>query len=533
MSSTDNAPPDLSILYEMAMAIGNSNNTQVMLKAALTTMMKKLDGVASAVVTHSGRTLSVFPRRGFSKAYYQPLAALGPTDEYGLRSHHQIHGSECYYFDLPQSGTLIFVKRTPLNATLLKMLGPICQKLDLSVDACLAVEALQTNEQKLSDSLQALEIAQEAKDRFLANMSHEIRTPLNGILGFIDQLAQTPLETEQTHFVDIIQQSSHTLLGVINDILDFSKIESGQMQLDKHPFQLYTELSPAIELFKCRASEKNLLLKVAFDPDCDMRVCGDNLRIKQVMSNLVSNAIKFTESGQVQVQVRVLERSPTHCQLQFSVQDTGIGMTPAQLAHIFDPFTQADKSTTRTHGGSGLGLSISHQLVALMGGELKVESQPNQGTCFYFDLTLPIDHSAQNPSDAQPSHWDFDFQDRLLLLVEDNQVNQLLMQAILKKMGLAFELAEDGQQAVDLCRQHRFDLVLMDINMPVMDGVEAFQTIQTLYQDGTIAYTPVVALTANALVGDCERYQNLGMQDCLTKPLDMQALTRVLNETFR
>ena len=514
------------------MAIGNSNNTQVMLKDALTTMMKKLDGVASAVVTHNERPLSVFPRRGFPKAYYQSLATLGPADEYGLRSHRQINGSECYYFDLPQSGTLIFVKRTPLNATLLKMLGPICQKLDLSVDACLAVEALQTNEQKLSDSLQALEIAQEAKDRFLANMSHEIRTPLNGILGFIDQLAQTPLDTEQTHFVGIIQQSSHTLLGVINDILDFSKIESGQMQLDEQTFSLYAELSPAIELFKCRASEKNILLEVAFDPDCDMRVYGDNLRIKQVMSNLVSNAIKFTESGKVQVQVRVLKRTEAQCQLRFSVADTGIGMTPTQLAHIFDPFTQADKSTTRTHGGSGLGLSISHQLVDLMGGQLQVESQQHQGTCFYFDLTLPISHSTDTPSDSQPSPWSFDPQGRSLLLAEDNQVNQLLMQAILKKMGLDFQLAEDGQQAVDLCRQHAFDLVLMDINMPVMDGIEAFQTIQSLYQDGTIPYTPVVALTANALVGDCERYQSLGMQDCLTKPLDMQALKRVLTETL-
>jgi len=514
------------LLYEIAISIGNSIELQPMLKESLTTIMRKLDGIAIAVVNTQQQKLAAYPRRGFKSFYLEPIALLNSANDDCLCEHLSFEDSEAYYFSLPKTGTLVFVRRKPMNDSLLKMLGPVCTKLDNSIQACLASAALQQKEQELTDSLMKLQLAQESKDRFLANMSHEIRTPLNGILGFIEQLGQTPLNEEQEHFVNIVQKSSHTLLGVINDILDFSKIESGLMELDEQVFELYEEVSPAIELFKCRASEKNLLLEIEIDEGCHRSIHGDNLRLKQVISNLVSNAIKFTEQGTVKVKIALRSLNETSMKVEFSVRDSGVGITPLQLAKIFNPFTQADKTTTRTHGGTGLGLTISHQLVGLMGGELKVESELGVGSRFYFELDFKL--AASKPKQAQEQAWVFDPADRKILLVEDNKVNQLLMQSVLKKFGLVFDLAENGQQAFECYQQNRYDLILMDINMPIMDGIESFKHIRAAYSRGESPYVPVVALTANALVGDCDNYKKIGMQDCLTKPLNLNELKRVL-----
>ena len=432
----------------------------------------------------------------------------------------------CYYFKLPQTGVLVFVKGEPLDKTLLKALEPICRKLDSSIQACLVSEALKQKEQELSKSLIDLKLAQQTKDRFLANMSHEIRTPLNGVVGFVEQLGQTPLNAQQAEFVNIIQKSSETLLGIINDVLDFSKIESGQVELDLHNVTLQEELFPAIEVFKCRASEKNLLLNAEFIGDFSKVVVADSLRLKQVISNLVSNAIKFTDQGHVNFKAEIVETDDKKQSIEFSVVDTGVGVSEENLNKIFNAFLQADKSTARNFGGTGLGLTICKELVKLMGGELKVQSEPNQGSRFYFTLEFAISHSGLKTIE-KPS-WDFDPKGKHVLLVEDNKVNQLLMKAVLSKLQVNYELAENGLEAIEMCKQQPYDLILMDINMPVMGGVEAFQNIQELMQSGAIAKTVVVALTANALAGDKQSYMQMGMHDCLTKPLDIKELKRIL-----
>ena len=530
MTQSNNRPSTSqnNVLYEIAISIGNTNNLEPMLKESLTTLMRKLDGIAVAIVERkldgSLKTLSKYPRRGFKEIFLAPLTEL-KFDDICFYQHKTFDDSHCYYFDLPQTGFLVFIRKNPLDEVLLKVLEPICLKLDNSIQACMAVEDLQHSEKVLSESLVQLQLAQKSKDRFLANMSHEIRTPLNGILGFINQLAQSDLNAEQKHFVEIVQNSSHTLLGVINDILDFSKIESGQFEIDEHVYNFKHEILPAVELFKVRAAEKNLAFELNVDPLLDQQLEFDNLRIKQVISNLVSNSIKFTSSGTIAVDIKVIDKTHDNLVTEFSVNDTGIGIAKEHLSKIFSPFLQADKSTTRKHGGTGLGLSISKELVKLMGGNLQVESTLNQGTRFFFTLSLKA--SKQN-SQSTETNWQFIHGDYRVLLVEDNKVNQLLMQAILKQLNLKFDLAQNGVEAIEQFKNNTYDLILMDINMPIMDGITSFHVIQQMYQEEAFSFTPVVALTANALVGDCEKYMATGMQDCLKKPLEMNELQRVL-----
>ena len=519
------------ILYELAIAIGNSIDLHEMLRESLMAMMRKLDGIAVAVLDNDNERIAAYPRRGFKANYIPQISEQAQADSDCYLLHQSIENAEIYVFELPQTGRLIFVRRKPLNATLVKLLGPVCRKLANSIQACLASSALLEKEHALSESLVKLQLAQKSKDRFLANMSHEIRTPLNGVLGFIEQLKHTPLNFEQKNFVNIIDKSSNTLLGVINDILDFSKIESGQFELDEHLFNLYDELMPAIELFKCRASEKNLLLEIAIENDCQRAFKGDSLRIKQVVSNLVSNSIKFTQSGSVSVKVSCASANKEGIvPICFEVCDSGIGIPAERISSIFEPFTQADKSTSRNFGGTGLGLSISRELVSLMGGELQIESVVNQGTRFYFELCLQ--EICDSLEDAKQKVWEYDLSNRKVLLVEDNKVNQLLMSAVLRKENLAYDLAEDGQQAYEMYLAAEYDLIFMDINMPIMDGIESFKLIQGAYETGQHSYVPVVSLTANALVGDCESYKKMGMQDCLTKPLNLNELKRVLARFF-
>lgn len=514
------------ILYEIAIAIGNSSELSVMLRESVTSIMRKLDGISVAVIDKNQQVLIKNPRRGFKNSYLEPLSAHDFfTCEKFVITEKVDETKFCYYFRLPQTGVLVFVTGEPLDPLLLKALEPICHKLDSSIQACLISEALQQKEQELSQSLVDLKRAQQTKDRFLANMSHEIRTPLNGVVGFVEQLNQTELDSQQAEFVNIIQKSSDTLLGIINDVLDFSKIESGQVELDLHKTHLQEELFPAIEVFKCRASEKNLLLNANFVGDFSKTLMADSLRLKQVISNLISNAIKFTQQGQVDFKAEVIEGDADTVTIEFSVSDSGVGISSENISKIFNAFSQAEKSTAREYGGTGLGLTICKELVKLMGGELKIQSELNHGSRFYFSLDFAIDETGLEV-DEKPN-WQFDASNKLVLLVEDNKVNQLLMKAVLTKLKVNYELAEDGVEALEKCKNQHFDLVLMDINMPIMGGVEAFHKLQELIQSGTIPDTSVVALTANALAGDRQNYMQMGMRDCLTKPLDMEELKRV------
>ncbi|MFP4155613.1 MAG: ATP-binding protein [Halothiobacillaceae bacterium] len=535
------------ILYELAMAIGNSLDRRKLLSESLKVMLRKLDGLMAGVFAYGDQNpLYLTPRRSLNDALDAGLSQVlegGDSlaaEPAGLHLQRRLEdGRHGYLFHLPGSGWLVFTRHEPLDDTTLRALAPICEKLSTSLRSCEANQQLIENEQDLARTLDALREAQAARDQFLANMSHEIRTPLNGIIGFLDLFEQTPLTDQQRDYLDTIRHSSSSLLGIINDILDFSKIDAGMLKLEEEPLALRDTLSAVVRLFGSRAEENGTRLYLTLDPRLPAQVIGDALRLKQIVSNLVSNAVKFTENGTVEVRVDRLncadDRHEDCCRLLLSVRDTGIGMPPEMLDRIGQPFAQADSSTTRRYGGSGLGLAICKQLIELMGGTLTVQSCPGVGTTFEFELQMRTTKSPEKVAPPQPVARAGAIAEpgmQRVLLVEDNPVNQKLMKAVLTRMGLEQVLAGNGAEALEIFEQQAtqspFDAVLMDISMPVMDGVEATRRIRALEAKRGWSHTPIVALTANALKGDRERFLAEGMDEMLTKPLNLAALKQTL-----
>ena len=361
--------------------------------------------------------------------------------------------------------------------------------------------------------------ATRVKGEFLANMSHEIRTPLNAILGFIGLLKEKPLDEEGLHYLHTIDNSGQSLLGIINDILDFSKIESGKFELDPVKFSPHYEFRLIADLFKAKCSEKNLDFVLELDKKLPETLQSDILRVKQVIANLLSNAIKFSKESQ-QVILKIgfnVHDSKLTC----SVTDKGIGLTEDQQSHIFDAFSQAESSTTRKYGGTGLGLSISTKLVEMLGGKLKVTSKIQEGSCFYFTIPVKV---VKGSIKLKEEVTTTSFKGHILL-VEDNTTNQMLMAAILKKQGVTFDLANDGVEAVEAIKRTDYDLVLMDENMPNLNGIEATKQVRNM--GNKFINLPIIALTANAMTGDREKFIAAGMDDYLTKPVNITELRKV------
>jgi len=359
------------------------------------------------------------------------------------------------------------------------------------------------------------------KAEFLANMSHEIRTPLNGILGFVELLSETVTDKKSKEYLKIVNDSSHHLVGIIDDILDFSKIESGKLNLDKHDFLVKKEFEVITHLFEAKASQKNISLHLDISKNVPLSLNSDPLRIKQVISNLVSNAIKFTHKEK-NIYITISYRDNY---LDISVKDEGVGIASEKLKHIFEAFNQEDNSTTREYGGTGLGLSISSELVSLLGGKLKVSSEIGKGSEFYFTIPVLIGTLVEK-TDTKIDK--ITFENKKILLVEDNKSNQILMSVILKQMNITFDIANNGEEAVDIFKINKYDLVLMDENMPKMNGLEASKIILDYEKTHTIEHTPIVALTANSLSEDKKRFLEAGMDEYLSKPIDRFELNRVL-----
>jgi signal transduction histidine kinase/CheY-like chemotaxis protein len=441
---------------------------------------------------------------------------LGEMASYFIKYEHVQKAEEKICVRLDGGKKYYDLKITPLYDNKNKLIG----KFLILHDITILEEAIED----LKESRKAAEDASRAKSQFLATMSHEIRTPLNGIIGMTELLAPSIQTGEDREYLQTVQSCSGSLLDIVNDILDFSKIEAGKMELEKADIDLYSLIDTTVKAFSHKAREKDLTLSCGIDPAIPEKLIGDAVRVRQILVNLIGNAVKFTEKGRIGVKARLIKHEEQQAVVEFSVSDTGIGIPEDKIAGLFESFQQVDSSTTRKFGGTGLGLAIVKSLVTIMNGRIEVESRLGEGSAFIFSIPFEVSEK-EDSKEITGAEPDFSGLNIDVLLVEDNKANQMLVKRLLEKKEMKVEVAGNGIEALRMLEGKAFDLIFMDIQMPEMDGYEATTAIRK-NESITGKHTPIIALTANAAEDDKNACLKVGMDDFLTKPIRSENLYR-------